>query len=448
MNKLVPIAIVLVLVAAAVILILPPSASGSTGGLVALQLTDPAQVPAGASALVVSYSSLQVHLSNAGNESGWVSAAGSGSVDLLGVINLSQTIGTVSISANATIDMVRFNVTSATITVNGTTHNVTVPSGAITAHVQGATSLGGNASILVELSPVVASIITNTSTIFVLAPSVRAVVVGGGSNSATLHVGAKASLTENDSAELERSRPNVSITSASLSVSSANVTHFSITLKDNSNASVAIKHVGLKGNIGVQYNSSKLVASADAFVANMTSRISNSSFCTAANASQGGEAGAGISSEQQDRIESLLRNSSLGSQVPDFELNIGAGETVSINSSICTPAGLANFTSHLQQFVLNRSMEVQAEQSDRQIMSFSVQSNGTLSVPLGTEDFENSSQSYTLQPGQSVTLSFNGAVSFGRGMFSVSPVVGSQYEVGAQTENAGIVFTNVTATSS
>ncbi|MDE1855141.1 MAG: DUF4382 domain-containing protein [Candidatus Micrarchaeota archaeon] len=445
MNKAVPIIVVLALaVIAAFVILLPSSSAGGNSGMVALQITDPAQVPAGTSALVIAYSSLAVQLSNAGSESGWVSANGSGSINLLAVLNLSQTIGTVSVPANASIEMVRFNVTSASITVNGTTHNVTVPSGSVTAHIIGRTTLNRNASVLVDLSPVVASIITNTSTVFVLVPSVRAVVVGGGSNSATLHVGARADLTENDSTELEMARANVSVTSASLSTSPGNVTNFSITLRDNSNTSVVIKHVGFKGNLSIQYNSSALVAMANAFIANMTRRISNSTFCTLLNGNASSHAN--LSSSQMDNIMMELQDSSFGSQIPNFGISVGEGETVRINASICTPAGLANFTSRLQQFVLNHSTEIQAEQQQRQIMIFSVQSNGTLSVPLGTEDFENSSQSYTLQPGKSATLSFSGVISFGHGMFKITPVAGSVYEVGAQIEETGIVFTNVTAT--
>ncbi len=447
MNKLAPVVVLIAILIVAIFLLLP-SSSATKSNLVALQLTDPAQVPAGTSALIINYSSLEAHLSNAGNESGWVSASGSGSINLLAVLNLSQTMGTITVPANASIGMVRFNVTSATITVNGTTHNVTVPSGAVTAHINGRTALNGNASVLVDLSPVVASIITNTSTVFVLVPSVRAVVVGNGSSKAALHVGARASLTKNEAADLEETRPNISITSASLSVASGNVTHFSITLKDNSNTSVAVKQVGFKGNLSVRYNSSALVARAYAFTTNMTRHISNSTFCAVANTSQNGSDRTNLSSEQRDRIETLLRNSSFGSQIPDFEVSVGAGETVQVNSSVCTSAGLANFTSRLQQFVLNRSTEIQAEQSDRKLVIFSVQSNGALSVPLGTEDFENASQSYTLQSGQSATLSFNGTISFGHGMFAISPKLGSQYQVGAQVEGVGIVFTNVTSASS
>jgi hypothetical protein len=469
MNKFVPIVIVAILLVAVALLLLPQSLPQSSvaqsGNLVALQITDPAQVPAGTQSLVIAYSSLAVHLSNASGSSGWVSSNSTGSVNLLAVLNLTQTIGTVSVPANASIDMVRFAVSSANITVNGTTYNVTVPSGMLTAHVTGRTSVSGGASVLLDLSPVVASIVTNTTTVFVLVPSVRAVVVGGGSNSATLHVGARARLSENETAELEQTRPNVSITAASLSVSPGNVTSFSITLRDNSNESVVVKHVGFKGNLSVQFNSSALAARANAFIANMTKRITNSTFCTIANITQHIGAGANqssehiianitqhtgavanLSSEQKDAIESLLEHSSFGSHIPNFSINVGEGEGVRINSSICTPSGLANFTSRLQHIVLNSSTEIEHEQSGRQIMIFSVESNGTLTVPLGTDDFENSSASYTLQPGQSATLTFSGVIAFGHGMFMVVPKSGSAYEVGAQIEEFGIVFKNITAT--
>jgi hypothetical protein len=469
MNKFVPIVILAILLVAVALLLLPQSlpqsSAAQSSNLVALQITDPAQVPVGTQSLVIAYSSLAVHLSNASGSSGWVSSNSTGSVNLLAVLNLTQTIGTVSVPANASIDMVRFAVSSANITVNGTTYNVTVPSGMLTAHVTGRTSVSGGASVLLDLSPVVASIVTNTTTVFVLVPSVRAVVVGGGSNSATLHVGARARLSENETAELEQTRPNVSITAASLSVSPGNVTSFSITLRDNSNESVVVKHVGFKGNLSVQFNSSALAARANAFIANMTKRITNSTFCTIANITQHIGAGANqssehiianitqhtgavanLSSEQKDAIESLLEHSSFGSHIPNFSINVGEGEGVRINSSICTPSGLANFTSRLQHIVLNSSTEIEHEQSGRQIMIFSVESNGTLTVPLGTDDFENSSASYTLQPGQSATLTFSGVIAFGHGMFMVVPKSGSAYEVGAQMEESGIVFKNITAT--
>ncbi|MGI0135120.1 MAG: hypothetical protein ACREBW_09210, partial [Candidatus Micrarchaeaceae archaeon] len=97
--------------------------SSQSGSLSApILLTDPAQVPSGTSALVVTYTSLMVH-SSGGQGSGWVNATGSGSVNLLAVLNSSKVIGYANVSANSSINLIRLNISSAKITINGTAYN-------------------------------------------------------------------------------------------------------------------------------------------------------------------------------------------------------------------------------------------------------------------------------------------------------------------------------------
>ena len=132
--------------------------------LMAIRLTDPPTVPAGTSALVISYSKIGVHLSNAGNSSGWVYSNASGRINLLSILNVSSTIGAVALPLNASIEEIRFNISSADMTVNGTVYNVTVPSMTVTAHFSGRTDINAtSSSILLSLSPTIVSIITNSS---------------------------------------------------------------------------------------------------------------------------------------------------------------------------------------------------------------------------------------------------------------------------------------------
>ncbi len=416
-----------------------------SGNSVAIQLTDPPQVPSGTQSLVIGYSSLAVHLSNAGNDSGWLSSSGTGSVDLLSVVNLTQTMGTVSVPKDARIDQARFNVDSATIKINGTAYNVTVPSGKVTAHIMSKNALNGSSSVLLELSPTVASIVTNTSTVYVLVPSLRAVIVGGGSNATTLRVGAKVRLTSNHTEALKRARANVSITAASLSVSAGNVTRFSITLKDNSNSSVVVKHVGFVGNVSARYNASMIQSKITANIANLTSKIKSSPFCNGnATAIGGYRVTANVTAEQNAAYAKYIQERATAGS--NFNVSFG-GATLRINNSICTSAGAAALTSRMQGIALNYSSRLKVAPSRRQPMIFSVSSSGQLSVPLGTADFTNSSSSYTLQAGQSATFSFTGIISFDHGAYRLAPIPGSNYMVGADVEGSGLLYKNVTATS-
>ncbi len=222
-----------------------PAPSGGALALVPVRLTDPPTVPSGTQALLLGYSSLQVHMQGQSNTTGWISSAGNGTINLMSLVNESQVIGNVKLSQNASVDMIRFNVTSTKIVINGTTYNVTIPSNRVTARITGQSAVNGSASLLLDLSPVVATIYTNTSTVFVLVPSVRAVVVSGTNASAAM--GSKAALSAKDKVELESARPNMTISAVSLA-QSGNATQLSITVRNNGNRSVQLSHILVYGN--------------------------------------------------------------------------------------------------------------------------------------------------------------------------------------------------------
>lgn len=215
--------------------------------LLSFSLTDPPRVPVGTTSLVISYSSVQAHLAGSTNSSGWINATGTGSINLMSLINTSQIIGTATMPANASINAVRFNVADATMVVNGTTYNVTVPSSQITATVK-AGRINASTSVLMDMSPVVAAIYTQNSTIFVLVPSVKAIIVPGAN--ATAALGARSSVTPSEKAGLEAAAANISITSAQIT-SSNNSTTLSVTVKNNANTSVVLRHVVLFGNASI-----------------------------------------------------------------------------------------------------------------------------------------------------------------------------------------------------
>ncbi|MEM0149902.1 MAG: DUF4382 domain-containing protein, partial [Candidatus Micrarchaeaceae archaeon] len=252
--------LLIIIIVAIVVLVQPHKASVSTttipsvlSGTLTFQLTDPPEVPSGTQALVISYASLSAHYTARNGTSSWVSAQGSGSVNLLSTINASQIIGKASMPLNVTVDMVRFNITSAAITIDNVTYNVTVPSQQLIVHVTNANRINGTNSALIDFTPVVATIYTSNSTIFVLVPSVRAIVLGSSKASASAQVGATIGINATEKHELELSRPNITISSATLS-QNGNTTSLSITVVNNANASVNIKHIAIFGNESVRVN--------------------------------------------------------------------------------------------------------------------------------------------------------------------------------------------------
>ena len=80
--------VLLVIIIAGAYLILQNQVNlGSNANLAVISLTDPPNVPNGTTSLMISYSAVQAHVVNA-SSSGWVNIQGSGSVDLLSLVNV------------------------------------------------------------------------------------------------------------------------------------------------------------------------------------------------------------------------------------------------------------------------------------------------------------------------------------------------------------------------
>ena len=91
--------------------------SGLTGTLAVL-LTEPPTVPVGVTAVYATYSDVQVHVNGAGNLSGWTNLHSSGKINLMGVINVGQTIVSTSVPTGS-YSALRFNIITAVVTYQG-----------------------------------------------------------------------------------------------------------------------------------------------------------------------------------------------------------------------------------------------------------------------------------------------------------------------------------------
>jgi len=143
-------------------------------GILGVSLTDPPIVPPGVTDVYMSYSSVQVHVADAGNEDGWYQVADSGSVDLMSLVNVSLTLGSAQVQTGV-FNLIAFNITSASVTMNGANVTAYVPADRINVPIVGGISVstGNSSGVLVDLSPEVVPYQNGTSVSYVLVPEAR-----------------------------------------------------------------------------------------------------------------------------------------------------------------------------------------------------------------------------------------------------------------------------------
>ena len=476
------IAVIVIIIAAAFVLLYtggasqPGGASTSTSGSgqqasmaqFPILMTDPAQVPNGTTALNIGYSSVQA-LYAKGASNGWVNAAGSGSLNLMSVINVSSVIASASVPNGSSVSEVRFNITSANIVINGTMYPLTVPSSQIIAHIKGSQQVNASSSVLVDLSPVVITVFTNNATLFIMVPSVRAIVAGGApaSSSARLQVGARADVSASESAGLEAAAPNITITSATLNVA-GNVTTLSIAVKNNANASVELRHVLMYGNesfhipafITIGENSSASDGAG-----------SNDPVGVGASGDVRVDAGAGINGSSGGMGESASGRM-MANESGRMTVDTSEPENISIHAfgaNVSSEAELHMAANAFAPFVQGFRM-----------VNFLVNSNGSLELPFMSclpptamssnatagsgfmgehlfsstavcegNEFEldqNVTHGLVIAAGQSATLTFSGKINLGSGLAGFMPIAGDRYRLVVAGGEGAQASTTVSAT--
>ncbi|MDE1845898.1 MAG: ArsR family transcriptional regulator [Candidatus Micrarchaeota archaeon] len=371
-----------------------------------IRLTDPPHVPSGTQALQINYSSLKVHISGAGNASGWIASNSSGSINLMTLLNVSQTIGRVAIPKNASLDMIRFTISKATIEINNTVYSVTVPSANVTARLYGSSRVGNSSGILLDFSPTVATIFTNNATIFVMVPSLKAVVVPG--SSATSKIGHRESLNKNESDELEAEGQKVAITSVALT-KNGNSTTFSVSVRNIGNRSVEIKHVLLYGN--------------------ETAIIGVHALMGQSNLEVGQARLDGLA--KGDGLENVNVGQNLSNRRNELEDRVGknsSGEREDEGVNAMNITSVVKTITHLRN------------------INFLVGTNNTLILPFSEGQFEG--RGFVLAKNASATFSFSGNIVLGNGNIKVSPIAGQSYSVVVSGEEGASANTTVTAKGS
>ena len=93
-------------------------------GTVTLKIVDPPPIESGYGSNVqhvyITFTKIEVHSANAGNDSGWHTIFTSQTVDLVAAVNVPQTVGNAKLPTGK-YDQLRFFATTATVTTLGST---------------------------------------------------------------------------------------------------------------------------------------------------------------------------------------------------------------------------------------------------------------------------------------------------------------------------------------
>lgn len=95
-------------------------------GVLSVLISDPPHLPNGVSALFITYPNMYVHVAGLPQAEGWIQLSSSGWIQLLGAVNIGQTVASASIPADE-YNMIRFNVSSAVVTNNNQNYTAVIP---------------------------------------------------------------------------------------------------------------------------------------------------------------------------------------------------------------------------------------------------------------------------------------------------------------------------------
>jgi hypothetical protein len=341
-------------------------------------LTDPPNVPKGTTQLNMTYTSLSLHVTYANGSSKWVPVSASGTVNLLALVNVSQTIGSANIATGSTVNTIQFTISSVSAQINGQTFPVTVLSSQLVVPIKAGQVLNqtGSAALL-DLTPTLVQIgATNSSgapaSYYVLVPSATAIIKSNVSQGQE-NVGTKTQLEQSDKNELDHAQQtglgNVTITSAALSTS-GNKSTFSVTVKNQGSSNATIYGLTLHGNFSVS-------ASQPSACSQTTSSTSSSSTATTTSTTTTTRTSHSTTTKDQENEGNQHGQNSSSNQQGEEGCSVGNGE-----------------------------------QDHHDTIPFKV--NGTSLVPLFGDgnDHEDAgaASSVTIKPGQSITLSFAGTI--------------------------------------
>lgn len=394
--------------------------TGGTSALLLVQLTDPPIVPAGTTSLNLTYSAIDLIVSEPGqnntvttNDVTVTPQGGSATVDLLQLQNVSQTIATATIPANSTVYSFGFAVTGITIAMNGTSppSNVTLATGGSTFQVAlaGPVTIGGTSAALLQLNP----IIVNTPTGYQMIPSAVAVVNGGSHlSSQDKVVGSRHQLTSQDNSELRGAKGQTSSRLVALS-SNGTSTTLTVEVNDTGSGPIRLTAIGLHGSFvqsGATGCPTPSTNSTSSSSTNSTSTTSSSTNSTNMDSSYGEQASGHDNSGSSRTTYSRTSYNPIGDQA------CGSSHENGWNELVFVPVTQGTTTTSSSSTESGGSNSTTTSTSTSTSSSTSAGTCSTVSMALpheGDSVGEGDHGGLTLAPGECVILTFTGTITFG-----------------------------------
>ncbi|MGC8680110.1 MAG: hypothetical protein ACP5T6_02320 [Candidatus Micrarchaeia archaeon] len=434
--------------------ILTNSTSSNATSTMALMITDPPFVPIGTESLILSYNKISLHEAGTSN---YYNTTTGGSVNILSLSNITETIAMINVPKNASFDSVTFEGLSARAVINNQTYNITLPSSNLTVSLSGNASARLSKALLVDLSPSLMQVYNSSNSTFVLKPQAIASALSGNEiNSSMLRLGARIRINQSIMKRLNEMFPNISITSSSLS-ESGNTISFSISIKNNDNSSVKIKHIMLIGFMaGIKLNNS-IIGIHDERGVSPISVISNSINSTI-NSSSINNVISVISNETKisksniskiiSNATNIMNNSGLSeNDIVDFgrEFREMGFENIHFNKSINESITEAMHGKVPIEEIQNMIKDARFfDINFHDTLNFIVAQNGSLTLPFDLNEAEGPN-GYNIQADSSHTFTFNGNVSLGNGRIAINIIPNQTYYVIVIGEDGAHAIANVTA---
>ncbi|MEM3199647.1 MAG: winged helix-turn-helix domain-containing protein [Candidatus Micrarchaeaceae archaeon] len=218
-----------------------------------ISLTDPPHVPIGTQALYINYSSFAVLVNDSGIKQ-WLPLNGTGRINLLSIVNVSEIIGTFNIGQDGKVYAVKFNISSASITINNVTYPVAIAGGMVNATISTHAKLNSSSNLIVDLMPIVIPTYNNGNYEFVMIPFLNAAF-----GTYSEHNGVGSTLMRNRiNAQMLNNRYvmhnnpfnkaiNISIKNPSLKTN-GNETLFNVSIENTGNTAIELYGIILEGN--------------------------------------------------------------------------------------------------------------------------------------------------------------------------------------------------------
>jgi len=149
----------------------------ATSGALSVMLTDPPNIPQGVTAVYITYDYVGLHAAGFG-QGDWVTLNAQGSLETLGLANISETITNANIPA-LNYDEIAFEISSAAVEFRGVNYSATVNGGRLIATLPGGLAINPSKTsvVLLDLLPTVLNLGDRASPQFVIAAGVKALPV-------------------------------------------------------------------------------------------------------------------------------------------------------------------------------------------------------------------------------------------------------------------------------